>query len=833
MDSIGTTACNRPHQPFITYSAKGYEEYKAGLMQRLEANGFVLRDDDFIRAFVDLTAYLGEVLMTYQNAYSQEIYLETGQLRESLFNFAGMVDYRVDPGASATGTLVILAQPDKSGLLPQGFQVSGKEENAKKAVFFETAADLAVSALYNDFVLAESERYNRIEINSSQTSLTVLAKIVIRPGDYIYFHSTAGDFFTQVQGAAIDEKKGITTVSWAGSASYQTIAGAFQAGSGLWGLLNSEARGLLGLSTNTLYLDGKYEGIAVGDPLILKKKDASGYHAVVTKIESEVVKIKAGVVRWISQDAANSANDETELYNYTIQVQENGSSVLKPFYALEKIVSEVKEVTKLTLNWLGNSKPDDYSPALKEKSPDHLVYAGISKRLLVEEQTENQGLLNGAQMLLIDGDMSAMELDRLLILREDLAAGRTMETVHVKDVVYDSNTKQSYITLSKAVNNSFSKCGMRIWGNAVQVTEGKSVAATVLGSGQGERLNQCFALPQSPLTYTRAKGSIKPAITLTVDDLIWGQKDDFLDSGPMDRHFIVETGYDGQSLVVCGDGVSGARVPTGRDNVQAKFRIGLGQEGNVSAGVLKKPTLKPPFVKEVFNSGETGGGSDPVSETDLRARIPLEHLTFDRAVSLNDYADLALAYPGIGKARAGWRWLSNRQVVCLSVTGQGGKDPAILLDDLRAYLNARRDTNQPMRVEKVRIAPVAITIEAIIASGYDPDQVKASIIRTLGTGVNADGSMQFFNFDRLEIGLSIHQKDIHRLITNIPGVNYIGHLELGRTDTCPDSMGYMTPAYCSQDIWINNWELAALDSANLDVTVTSVPVNKVCKRLGG
>ena len=118
---IGTTAYNRPHQTSIHYSGKGYDEYRLDFIRRLESNGFTLRNDDFMNAVIDLTAYLGDVLMTYQNAYAQEIYLETSQLRESLFNFSMMIDYKIDPGAAAVGNLAVFAKPAKSGLLPKGY----------------------------------------------------------------------------------------------------------------------------------------------------------------------------------------------------------------------------------------------------------------------------------------------------------------------------------------------------------------------------------------------------------------------------------------------------------------------------------------------------------------------------------------------------------------------------------------------------------------------------------------------------------------------------------------------------------------------------------------
>ncbi len=820
----GTTAHNRPHKSAIHYSGKGYDEYRADLMNRLEAQGFVLRDDDFINAFVDLTAYLGEVLMTYQNAYAQEIYLETAQLRETLFNLAAVVDYRIDPGGAATGTLVVQAKPEKSGLLPKGFQVSGKDEGAKKAVFFETDADLNVDVAFNDFTLAESERFNDLALG---TSLTVLQKMTVRPGQYIYFHSSQTDLFAQVQTAAVDESAETTTLSWNSSSQFQYPVVSANVGDGAWGLVNPEGRGLLYLSGSTVWLDGKYENISMGAPLVLKKKDTADCYGTITSVEFQLATVKTGEIRWISQNAA--AAGEVEEYHYTIKVQENGSTVDKTFYALKKDVTEAREATNLGVTWLGTS-PANYPASPKLKSPDHTVYAGIGAAIEVRTREENDAPLNGERMLEVDGDFTAMEKYRTLILHEDIAGTKTIETATLLKVtpVGAGSRMKSQIELKSAISNSFTRYGVSIWGNAVAMTQGKSAATQILGSGQGDASYQTFALPQSPLTYERrGREGIKPAVDIRVGDLPWEEREDFLESGPEDRHYVVETGYDGKSRVVFGDGANGARIPTGLDNVKASFRIGQGTEGNVSAGVLKKPTSKPPFLKEVSNPEETAGGSDPDTEAQLREKIPVEHLTFDRAVSLSDYADLALAYPGVGKAKAGWRWINNRHVVYLAVAGEEGGAVAPILEDLRDYLDARRDVNQPLLVKEVCRVPVSVTMDVIVCKSYDLERVKDALYQALGTGKNDDGSLQFFNFDRLAIGMSIHKKDLYRVAEQVAGVKKIATLAMARS-ACTAETDYMLPAFCAEDIWIYNWELAELDTAALAITVSHPEEKALC-----
>ncbi|MCP3901036.1 MAG: hypothetical protein GY707_15130, partial [Desulfobacteraceae bacterium] len=386
--------------------------------------------------------------------------------------------------------------------------------------------------------------------------------------------------------------------------------------------------------------------------------------------------------------------------------------------------------------------------------------------------------------------------------------------------------------LKNAISSAFTKHGLKIWGNVVKITQGKTINKTVLGSGHGEISYQSFEIPQSPLTYQRqGREGIVGAIDLTVNDMPWIQKDDFLYSKAEDRHYILETDYEGKSRVIFGDGFNGACLPTGKDNVKAPFRIGQGSEGNVKEKILKKPTSKPPFLKEVYNFEKTTGGSDSDTKEELAEKIPVEHLTFNRAVSLSDYADLSLAYEGIGKAKAGWRWINNKKVVYLAVTGEKDHDPSAILQDLRDHLDAKRDINQPLLVTPADDVPIEITMEVMVLPDFDPDNVKDKILTILGTGINSDGSLAFFNFDRLNIGMSIHIKDIYKVVEKVIGVKRISKLIINRTDPCIDS-DMFEPSFCSDDIWIHNWEIVSIEKDAIDITMLQPPVNTICNHFG-
>lgn len=837
-----TTAHNRPHRPAIHYSAKGYDEYRADLLQRLVENGFGVKEDeqDFLNAFIDLTAYLGEVLMTYQNAYAQEIYLETAQSRESLFGLALMVDYRIRPGSAATGTLVVTAKSAKSGLLPKGFLVSGKEENAKEDVFFETDADLQVDATFNDFSLTDAERFIDLTINAGDAflTLTLKEKAAAVSGQYLYcaIGSSQNHYFGLVQSATIDEEEETTEIAVA--LQHSSATGSVSVKDGVWGLIPPGAKGVYALTSNVgnktskVWLDNKYEDLAVNSPVVMHSGTKTAY-GIVTLVSFVPVYIKASATTRISDSLTLGAN-ETKETEYEVTVAGN----VKKYYLIRKQNMETREVCKLAIAWQGNDMPDawgsDPSTAANaaEKSSTHIVFAGIQTPLTVETKTKNTTSLQGRRVLKTEGDLSSMEKYRSLILHEKKSDGKThIEQAAVFSVSYDV-AGTSTITLKEPIDGDFTKHGVKIWGNVVTMTQGKTVSETILGSGAGEESYQAFDVPRSPLTFEmHGKEGLEGAIDIKVSDLVWTQQDDFLDSKPGDRHYVIETDYAGESRAVFGDGVNGSRLPTGTDNVVAQFRTGQGTSGNVSSGILKKAASKPPFLDKMSNPDKTSGGSDPDTEEQLREKIPTRHITFDRAVSLQDYADLALSCSGVSKAKAGRRWMHNRAYIVLAVAGSGGEDlSADALKTLREYIDARRDSNQPLLVKQVDIAPIELSVSITASAGYDTDRVKDAVAKALGTETLADGTYPFFSFERLGIGMSIHKKDVYTIIENIPGVEQITRLEITRST---EPAGQIKPSFCPDDVWIYNWELPELDVDNLDITVTPQQTGTLCEEAGG
>ncbi|WP_229070791.1 baseplate J/gp47 family protein [Actinoplanes sp. DH11] len=189
---------------------------------------------------------------------------------------------------------------------------------------------------------------------------------------------------------------------------------------------------------------------------------------------------------------------------------------------------------------------------------------------------------------------------------------------------------------------------VRLFGNVAHATHGES-RAEVLGSGDAGRALQTFALKQGPLTHISAATGAGERSTLQVrvEDLVWQQARHAADIGPGERSYVAGADDAGRILVTFG---LGARLPTGADNVHARYRTGLGRAGNVRAGQISVLASRPAGVSAVTNPLVTTGGVDPDGADAVRRRAPVGLAALERLVSVTDFEDFARAFAGIGKA---------------------------------------------------------------------------------------------------------------------------------------------------------------------------------------
>ena len=123
---------------------------------------------------------------------------------------------------------------------------------------------------------------------------------------------------------------------------------------------------------------------------------------------------------------------------------------------------------------------------------------------------------------------------------------------------------------------------LRLLYNLLPVSRGATVAKEILGSGDASRGNQSFVLKKFPLTYLPASsgstGGIRSTLRVWIDGVEWTEVVSLFDQAPTARCFVTREDDEWRTSVSFGDGIHGARLPTGKDNVVASYRYGSGAD---------------------------------------------------------------------------------------------------------------------------------------------------------------------------------------------------------------------------------------------------------------
>ena len=154
--------------------------------------------------------------------------------------------------------------------------------------------------------------------------------------------------------------------------------------------------------------------------------------------------------------------------------------------------------------------------------------------------------------------------------------------------------------------------------NLVPIRHGETTSVTV-GSGNALRAHQRLAVPDSPIAYDAdADGNIVPSLVLRVDGVFWSERPTFFSAGPVEE-FVPELESDGGITALFGDGTDGERLPTGRGNVRATYRVGGGLAGEVPSGAIDTLVGSVSGVQRIAGVGPTSGGADQDDERRMRA----------------------------------------------------------------------------------------------------------------------------------------------------------------------------------------------------------------------
>ncbi len=389
--------------------------------------------------------------------------------------------------------------------------------------------------------------------------------------------------------------------------------------------------------------------------------------------------------------------------------------------------------------------------------------------------------------IVIEGSVAGLAAGRALIFT-GRPTGAPPESEPVSEVVFvESISADGHtITLTAPLQNTFVRESVMINANVARATHGEAVRE-VLGSGNGAASHQRFTLKKPPLTYISAPTSSGALSTLQVrvNQVLWQEVPSLYAQEPGAQVYTVRIEDSGATTVIFGDGQSGARLPTGQENIEATYRSGIGLAGQVRAGSLTLLQTRPLGIRGVTNPLRASGAAEPESLDAARTNAPLTVLTLERAVSLQDFEDFARAFAGIGKAQAVALWSGETRLVHVTVAAADGSqvDPqSDLFKNLRAAIKAVKDPVQP--VEVAGFIPRSFSLEAriFIDPRYRAQDVLAQVRQAL---------LDAFSFAQRGFGQPVAAAEVITVIQAVTGVIAV---DLDRLELDPLPRAQLAPA---------------------------------------
>jgi hypothetical protein len=793
-------------------------------------------DDDFLIALLDGWATVADVLTFYQERIANESFLRTATETRSLYHLAALIGYRPHPGVAATTYLAFDMEtadgaPDRV-IIETGTRVQSIPGQGEKPQIFETVESVEAQPRWN--ALRPRATQPQILSTAMQRALFQGVSTTIKTGDNLLIVSDADAptwAFKRVTAVTSDAGQGTTAADFTDDPVAPApvilpllpvvpfLLKPVKLTAGLvtthvrqasWSLANLKAQakiqrwpltalrknlklqrspavlpkrtGIFGLSGQAAIFGHnapKWKSLPAAQRYGEMVKDSAGNAVTVAPLypnswdaSPPTLQQESGGGRNVYLEATYTGIGAgswvvlaTPSFRRIYQV-EDAADISRSGFGMSA------KVTRLTLtssDQLDRFHVRDTTVYLAAAEP--LALAPLPITEAIPDTPEKNSLV------LEELDLE-LEAGRQVILageRSDLDGVTASEllTIDTAEVV------QGYtrLTFTKALEHTYKRNSVTLNANVVMASHGESTSEAI-GSGNGTAAFQRFALRQPPLTYIPSAdpSGARATLEIRVDDMLWEAVPSLYGRAPDERVYVVETNADGDTGVQFGDGITGSRLPTGTENVQARYRKGMGEAGLVDKGKLSLLLTKPLGVRSVVNPLAASGAQDREERDAVRSNAPLTVKTLDRLVSLQDYEDFALAFAGIAKALASWTWDGRSRGVFITVAGPKGAaiDPAqATFANLTAALQQSGDPLVPIAVESYQ--PAFFQVEAAIRvnTAHDPSKVLSDVETALRTR---------FGFAARRFGQAVRRSEVVAAMHQVSGAAAVDVDTFFRTD---------------------------------------------------
>jgi predicted phage baseplate assembly protein len=258
-----------------------------------------------------------------------------------------------------------------------------------------------------------------------------------------------------------------------------------------------------------------------------------------------------------------------------------------------------------------------------------------------------------------------------------------------------------------------------------------------------------------------------PAVS--VNDGAWTARADLLDSGPQDRHFVVEIDDDRRGHLRFGDGSSGS-APNPGTKLTAAYHTGNGTRGNVGAEAISKIVFfhasDSGGNRRVRNPLPAQGGTEPEPLAEVRLFAPgAIRKQLERAVISDDYARLAERSDPTAIQRAAappLRWTGSWYEAQVAIDPRDREElQDALRDEVDGYLHRYRRIGHDLRVTPARYVALDVALHICVLPHYLRAHVEAELLDLFSNRDLGGGRRGFFHPDNLTFGEGV---DLSRLV---------------------------------------------------------------------
>jgi hypothetical protein len=781
----------------LDYMRPEFAELKAlvGGLLREEAGAAVPAEGGPTSVLLELPALLGHILSRYQDLYAGEAFLATARSAKSLVRHARRLAYAPDAGMAASGPIVLTVGPGLFGRLPEGFAFASTPLGDQKAATYETLDPLDVDARWNDIRPVAAALPTEIGFQGAEATLPLAGLgLGLEPGEPVLLAGQGVALGCRVLEATEDPAHGETAVRLATIAPPGQLPASDPAAGGytLFAKPALEQR-VFGHDADPTRFPA--ENLANPHPYDASVVDVGGNPspaAGTVELGYEVQSEGPG----LAQELYLSSSLDEPIVGQTVLVA-TGPALL-PFVVTSAAAASVTfrrgEVVAFDVPDITTDDGNLQVGTKTEKRTIESHVAGTVTALALSDPAGNpmvwsiqtaypvRGRVLGrwrqahpvaatrpnpapaGQGLVLAADLDGMRPGRSIVLAS-LDESRVHPAIVSRFELQQDGTSRLWWDPDLAAAPVWPLGDLKVLGNVASVSHGER-AEEVLGGSDGVSPFQRFALKKHPVTHVPGGAGGEPELEVRVDNIAWRRVEDFHGAGPNDRVYRVEQDETHASSVVFGGRGQGAVPPAGRKNITASYRFGLGTDGNVGSRRVSRIKKAVPILQSAVNPAPLAGGAAPADADAIRVEATRYIRTFDRAVSVQDFADLVLLFPGIVRSAA--HWIEGTGVHLVVATADGDAPPALAA--VRAFLDARRDVTVPLRL--VDPMPVDVTLAA--ALNADPSFLTETVRNAaLAALVEGDPPTGLFAFRRRGFGEAVPLSAVYAALHRVPGVSAV------------------------------------------------------------